>query len=761
MRKRKLFIILAFGLASISGFLLLDYMSPRLGFSSGADLIATVVTNYSTSDGSKAEELKIIVAKSDLTFLEEKREKAIARGMLFVEADSYVPVKIISGEDTLDGELRLKGHMLDHLEGDKWSYRVKLSDGLLYDGMKRFSLQHPGTRNYAHEWVFHEMLKREGIIALNYNFINLKLNDKDLGVYAVEEHFAEELLEKNDRPKGAIVRFNPGLYWNGREILDIDGYSIWEEYSNYQCSFIEPYDRRRVFRDTLLSRNFAKLNRILSDFQNGRIKTSEVFDVDKLATYHAIIDLLGGHHSLDWSDLKYYLNDSTGKIEPVGYESFSVRKSIKISGMFNYVDDPIRHNEFHKIIFSDPDFFSAYIRKLEELLAPSYLNNLFTSIESDLQKYLAILNSEFPYKQFDPSVYYHNQDILGKHIDVPQGMHGYFSEIDTNGIVLGLGAINTLPIEVFGIEIDGKYQNIEPFVICSKGQEKLIHYNAYCIRINEKLRKKFEYGSEVKLAWRLLGRDEIKFTQLFSSHYKMEFGTSADSLSNIESLSEATGIEPQVVVFGKGTHCIDRPIYITGKDELRIVEGAELVFSKSGKLIVDCSAYLEGSEEFPIRIRVDNWGEKQLIEIVLEKGEEVIFNHVELAAENGRISQTGGNCYITNSVVNIGSGQLDFQNVTLGMDHVLFESCDWPAVVISESLVKLNGVGAYQCNSPLFDIYSSSVSFESIIENSDSTELVRQHSGQLVADENCMHFCLISAEVITGDLLSKRDLEEH
>ena len=757
MRKRKLFIILAFGLVSIFGFLLLDYISPILGFSSGADLASTVVKNYSTSDGSMAEELKLIVTKSDLTHLEKKREKAIARGMLFVEADSYVPAKIVSMKDTLTGQIRLKGHMLDHLKGDKWSYRVKLSDGLQYDGMKRFSLQHPGTRNYVHEWVFHEMLKREGIIALSYNFINLKLNDKDLGVYAVEEHFAEELLEKNDRPKGAIVRFNPKLYWKGRETRDIDGYSIWEEYSKYQCSFIEPYDRSRVFRDTTLLRNFTKLNKILSDFQNGKLMTSEVFDVEKLATYHAIIDLIGGHHSLDWSDIKYYLNDSSGKIEPVGYESFSVQKSIRISGMFNYVDDPTRHNEFHKIIFSDSDFLSTYIRKLEELLAPSYLDNLFESIENDLQKNLAILNSEFPYKQFDPSMYYYNQGIVGKLIDMPQGMHGYFSDMDSSGISLGLGAINTLPIEVFGIDIDGKYQEIEPFVIPSKKQGELIRYDEYCIRIKKKLRKKFSYGSEVKLAWRLLGKDETKFTPLFSSHYKMEFGTSADNGAITEPLSDAGGNEPQIVVFGKGTHCIDLPTKIIGKDELWITEGAELVFREKGKLIVDCCTYFKGSEEFPIKIRTENWKENQLIEIELDKEEEVRMTHVQLASENGQISQKGGDCSIMNSVVNMGSGQLAFQNVALDMAHVLFEKCDEATVVISESLVKLDAVGANQCNSPVFDIKSSSVSFESAIVISDTTEFVHQHSGQLVASENCMRLCVVSDKVIIGEGVSLSD----
>jgi len=42
----------------------------------------------------------------------------------------------------------------------------------------------------------------EGIVALRYGFIQLRFNDKDLGVYAYEEHFGPELLEHNGRAEG-------------------------------------------------------------------------------------------------------------------------------------------------------------------------------------------------------------------------------------------------------------------------------------------------------------------------------------------------------------------------------------------------------------------------------------------------------------------------------------------------------------------------------------------------------------------------------
>lgn len=752
MRNKKLLIILFLGFLIVLAFLSLDFVAPRLGFNSGMQMARTVAGNYLDSDASLAEEIRILIDESDLNHLKQKRNKAIERGMLFVDPDSYVPAKVLAGDDTLMGEIRLKGHMLDHVKGDKWSYRIKLKDGFRFDRMKRFSLQHPGTRNYVHEWVFHQLLRREGIIALNYKFITLKINENDLGLYAVEEHFAEELLLSNNRPRGALVRFSPELYWKGREVRDIDGYSVWEEYSNYQCAFVEPYDRGRVFKDTTLLKNFGKINKKLTDFRKGKLKTSDVFDVEKMAKYHAIIDLLGGHHSLDWSDVKYYFNDSTGKIEPVGYESFSVHKTVKLCGMFNFVNDPVAGNELHKLIFSDPDFFAVYIKKVKEVIDPNYLDGFFADIEEDLTQNLTILNAEFPYKQFDASAYYRNQSIISKYLDIPQGMHGYFSKVDSLGIELGLGSINTLPIEIVGIEIDGKYQDINPIIMPSKEINKLTRYERYFTPLKNKIRKRFVQGSEIVLHWRLLGADEVKQTELFSSHYTYSPEERlAEPFNHEMETSDSTNLE--VVFFEAGTHVINKPLHIAGRKNVRFSQGTELFFVGEGKLIVECPLYLMGTEESPIRIKSDNNGNKRL-DIKLEDNERVIMDHVVFDTKGGGCIQNGGSFVLTNSIVSSDS-KLDFKNAIVKMDNVLFTECRSSAVQFAGCELVLNQIGQSNCTEHILDVNSSSVLFKSALKSEDSQELVSQVSGQLITEGDCERFCNYSESVLASTVDAK------
>jgi hypothetical protein len=271
-------------------------------------LLIKSAENYGKAFTATSEHIELIISKENFKKIEEHRNDAISKGKLMNIGDNYVDGKLVYKGDTLKIELRLKGHMLDHVKGDKWSYRIKVKKGKTFMGMKRFSIQHPGTRNYAYEWLYHKMMASKNIIALNYDFITVTLNGKNLGVYAVEEHFAQELALRNKRPNGPFMRFNPELYWVRRFLVDNEKISVNEEYSPFSSSFLEPFELNNTLEDSTLKANYLAAQLKMEQFKLGQLTTSEVFDVDKLAHFHAVIDIMGGHHSLDWSDVKYYYN---------------------------------------------------------------------------------------------------------------------------------------------------------------------------------------------------------------------------------------------------------------------------------------------------------------------------------------------------------------------------------------------------------------------------------------------------------------------
>ena len=54
-----------------------------------------------------------------------------------------------------------------------------------FSPMNKFSLHTPPKRHNLWEWVYHELLKEEGLPTIKYNFVNLILNGENLGVYAI------------------------------------------------------------------------------------------------------------------------------------------------------------------------------------------------------------------------------------------------------------------------------------------------------------------------------------------------------------------------------------------------------------------------------------------------------------------------------------------------------------------------------------------------------------------------------------------------
>ena len=92
-------------------------------------LVFTSAKNYASSIGVNPEKIELIIKSKHFDEIKKQREEAFKVGSIVNDGNRYVPAKIIYKGDTLKVELRLKGHMLDHLQGDKWSYRVKVKNG--------------------------------------------------------------------------------------------------------------------------------------------------------------------------------------------------------------------------------------------------------------------------------------------------------------------------------------------------------------------------------------------------------------------------------------------------------------------------------------------------------------------------------------------------------------------------------------------------------------------------------------------------------
>ncbi len=403
----------------------------------------------------RPEHITIDIKYNNFQKLAYQRELALARGILTTSSTDFVPGVIRHQDKATKVNLRLKGDWIDHLQGDKWSFRIKVKGENTIWGMKEFSIQHPKTRNYLAEWVFHQALRREGLIGLRYDFINVTLNGKDLGVYALEEHFEKRLIEHNQMREGPIVKFNEDLLWDETA----QQYSRFQAMGNgcgqFLSSNIDGFQSKKWLADSANSALFAKAVFLLEAFRRGELKTSEVFDAQKLAKFFAIVDLVGAKHAALWHNARFYYNPITSLLEPIGFDAdcgHPIETLIAMDGGAYMGKNASKlNNDYLAKIFMDEIFCREYIKTLERIAESSYVDALFADLNEEMGKNLSIIYSEFPYYDFPKEVLYRNQQYISTVLNPVKGLHAFYSRAVDGRIELQLGNTQSLPVEVLNV----------------------------------------------------------------------------------------------------------------------------------------------------------------------------------------------------------------------------------------------------------------------------------------------------------------------
>ncbi len=616
--------LLAVVLVLLSGIIVtgvyINGYSKNYGYEGLTDVIKTYFHNRSLSKKVIAKQLNITLSKSDYNFIKAKRDVALDRGVQINVGDNYVECDINFDNNKSKGEIRLKGHMTDHLQGNKWSYRIKTDS--LVQGMYRFSIQHPGTRNYIYEWIYHQLLKNEDVIHLNYDFINVVLNGNDLGIYALEEHFGQHVLDRNDRPKGAILRWNPELYWDWR-IDELQGEYIDEQYSHFSSSYVEPYDKGTVMANTALLSNYQKGAYLLEMFRRGKMTTSEVFDIERMAKFHVIIDLVGGHHSLDWSDVKFYYNSESNRIEPVGYESFSIRKTEKIAGQrvpLNY--EKISFN-YHNQLFSDPIFFESYIKNMERIVSEKYINEFMSKIQQELDKKMGIIAKEWAYRKVTFEGYYENIRLIRNNISLPKPFHAFIVPDSSKKLRLSLAPVSDFPVQIIGIKRKSKIKDL-PMVINIPAKAR----DTYTKYFNVALDNPFGKKTNLYLIAKIPGSSHT-FEVIINEFpaYKSTFSDIDSSQLNVSKPdSSIIAITSKKWKFRSRNTVLNHKLFVPKGVTLYLYPNESLTIGEYGRLRVDGELVFQGYDE------------DQSVELINKSNESIFLNKGSFFAKYVRFS---------------------------------------------------------------------------------------------------------------------------
>mgnify|MGYP005666414949 CR=1 FL=1 len=403
--------------------------------------------------------LQLEINHKGMEHLQQKRQEAFRTGLLEVEDGDWVNGSIVdSTGEKLPIKLRLKGDWLDHLIGEKWSFRVRVKDPHSWNRLVTFSLHTPAARYHLHEWLLHKWLEKEDVLSTRYDFIELKLNGKSLGIYAYEEHFEKQLVESRQRREGPILKFSEAGLWSAikRQMAHYGTKRFGATHSalDWQNSTIEPFNEKGIEQTALLSKEYQQAQNLMYQYRNGLKPVPEVFDVERLAKYFAIIDILHAYHGIIWHNQRFYYNPVTNLLEPIGFDGFGEQppRQYQILGEGALNPESMIATSIFSPLFQDTAFVRQYLHYLNRFSDREYINGFFDGLQKEWQSRKKMINQEFPDYQttltdfLQESQYVHSLILPFEN----ESIKSYTQSRTGTKKLLQIRNTHTLPVELIG-----------------------------------------------------------------------------------------------------------------------------------------------------------------------------------------------------------------------------------------------------------------------------------------------------------------------
>ena len=355
--------------------------------------------------------LQLFVDPVQIDTLAKKRFEAFEKTVLVNSDEDYTNAILFNGTDFINAGFRLKGDLVDPLQGEKWSFRLKLKNDFTWQHMRTFSVQNPETRYFLREWLAHKIFEQADVLTTRYGFVPLSLNDKQLGIYAWEEHFEKQLIENKNRREGPIVRFDESVFWQTVLETKVTGQPLNVDF--FGAAKITPFKEGSTLADSLLSKQFNEAQKLLLQYKNRKKPVSEIFDVDKLARYYALLDITQAYHGFTWHNQRFYYNPITCLLEPIAFDGYIE------TGIYKRFDEPVtgllnpekltgvnREELMLFQVFADPVFCSKYVEYLEKYSSPRFIEKIISTYGAETDSLAKLIKREFTYYnfKFDPLI---------------------------------------------------------------------------------------------------------------------------------------------------------------------------------------------------------------------------------------------------------------------------------------------------------------------------------------------------------------------
>jgi len=312
---------------------------------------------------SKLPTLYLNIEFKDVQRLQAERQSTESAGVHIPTPDDVVTATVGLNDDTIPVQIRLPAGEYPVAQASQWAFEITTQDERGMLGWQHLLLYDAASHNALSQWGLGQSLQREGIRAAPVQAVSVQLNGDALGLYGAWA------APGPDVSANELVYFAPTLYWQDLLRQRGSGPSLLSVHlSDCQVATVAMLN----VPATGTSASGQAAVQSLRALQLGKRAPSDVLDVEQMGTLLALGTFWQGAPINDWTHLAFHLDPTTGRLEPVGLADLI---SSPGDGMLRW-----------PACFDDPILQSAYIRAMERVSQPEYLQQLQTALGNSFQK---------------------------------------------------------------------------------------------------------------------------------------------------------------------------------------------------------------------------------------------------------------------------------------------------------------------------------------------------------------------------------------
>ena len=627
------------------------------------------------------EKLKIDINFTELEKLKSDRKKALKLGAL--KNPQKVKITLQYKGKKYKASARLKGDLSEHWGNIKqWSLRVKLKQKKHIFSMNEFSISVFNERDFPYNFVISDTLKEYGILAPEYEIINMFFNGDDWGLMLVEEQFSDSFYAKNKIKEAPIFKmtnendFKASLIAKN-ETKNINDIIKWQGKLETKI-----YNENKILKKTNIpdKKTNETLLSIFKNIQETIVLNDKehlpgikkFINLESFAKATAITGIFGDEHGTRPNNSRYYMSPYNLKIEPILTDPVHTKIDKNFFSQYNLLYKNIfKHEEFQEIYLKTLIDLKNNFFKIEDKFIETCKNfgkNCSNLVELDvLKKNINLLITEDTkiFQNFKSSKKNKNHEFNTKNIENLNEKKINLRAFNDGQIFLDNLTSETLNIKSVHLKDNRKCKKK-----CQKTKkiiniDSIIEPSSYDNINSKQIKVNIDSKNHKFLEVKYIDENEDIFstTELIEKSY-LKKGDFFKLLKN--EINENILKDNYNYTFKVGEHIISKPVIVPAGYNLVVNKGTTLKMTEESYIMVeDGSIKFQGTVDEPIEIKSL---EKKLswkgiyINSNFNKDNISIVNHVNISGisyfDNGIIQLTGGLNFI-NSNVRISNSKIE------------------------------------------------------------------------------------------------------